>query len=252
MKNRKIPFGYMMKQGEIRICEQEACEVRNMFARYRQGASYAALAKDLTERRVCFLPGEYQWNKHRVKRILEDERYCASTVFPPLITQAELRAVHSLKEEKQTTKTPLYCEFPRHMRAKVVCDRCGRPLHRVYDKRRATQWKCVGCSISVKLTDVQLMNAVGVLLDGVASYPDMVDIGSSNYTPSETVKRLEEKICRRLCDTVADKEQLKLDILAYTAKKYDEIDNTRHLSDVIQAELRKAVPLSVFFGRTVR
>ena len=108
MKNRKIPFGYMMKQGEIRICEQEACEVRNMFARYRQGASYAALAKDLTERRVCFLPGEYQWNKHRVKRILEDERYCASTVFPPLITQAELRAVHSLKEEKQTTKTPLY------------------------------------------------------------------------------------------------------------------------------------------------
>lgn len=89
------------------------------------------------------------------------------------------------------------------------------------------------------------MNAVGVLLDGVASYPDMVDIGSSNYTPSETVKRLEEKICRRLCDTVADKEQLKLDILAYTAKKYDEIDNTRHLSDVIQAELRKAVPLSV-------
>ena len=89
------------------------------------------------------------------------------------------------------------------------------------------------------------MNAVGVLLDGVASYPDMVDIGSSNYTPSETVKRLEEKICRRLCDTVADKEQLKLDILAYTAKKYDEIDNTRHLADVIQAELRKAVPLSV-------
>ena len=113
---------YMMKQGDIRICEQEACEVRNMFARYRQGASYAALAKDLTERRVCFLPGEYQWNKHRVKRILEDERYCASTVFPPLITQAELRAVHSLKEEKQTTKTPLYCELPRHMRAKVVCD----------------------------------------------------------------------------------------------------------------------------------
>ena len=36
-----------------------------------------------------------------------------------------------------------------------------------------------------------------------------------------------------------------MDILAYTAKKYDEIDNTRHLSDVIQAELRKAVPLSV-------
>ena len=89
------------------------------------------------------------------------------------------------------------------------------------------------------------MNAVGVLLDGVASCPDMVDIGSSNYTPSEAVKRLEEKIFRRLYDTVADKEQLKLDILAYTAKKYDEIDNPRHLSDVIQAELRKAVPFSV-------
>ena len=46
-KNRYLPFGYMIRNGEIVINEQEAALVRTAFEEYMTGASYAAVAETL-------------------------------------------------------------------------------------------------------------------------------------------------------------------------------------------------------------
>ena len=46
-KNRYLPFGYMIRNGEIVINEQEAALVRTAFEKYMTGASYAAVAETL-------------------------------------------------------------------------------------------------------------------------------------------------------------------------------------------------------------
>ena len=73
-KNRYLPFGYMIRNGEIVINEQEAALVRTAFEEYMTGASYAAVAETLQATGIRYHSDTPLWNKHMVKRMLENSR----------------------------------------------------------------------------------------------------------------------------------------------------------------------------------
>lgn len=98
MKIRNIPFGYQMENGIITLHPSESGTVREIFTAYLDGQSLLQIANSLNERNIEYMPGVTGWNKARLKRIIEDERYLGSESYPAIIGQAD---------------------FPKHKRSKL-------------------------------------------------------------------------------------------------------------------------------------
>ena len=113
-RNRCLPFGYRLENGEIVICASEAECVKNAYASYADGISYASIAVTLQATGIRYHPDTPLWNKHMVKRMLENKRYTGMDGYPILI-QPELfervaviragKAVIREKAEKQPAPT---------------------------------------------------------------------------------------------------------------------------------------------------
>lgn len=80
---RKIPFGYQVQNGRINCQPEEAKFVRSIFSHYLLGSSYSQIADEMARQGVRYHQHTAQWNKHMVKRILENERYLGMDGYPP-------------------------------------------------------------------------------------------------------------------------------------------------------------------------
>ncbi|MBS5655891.1 MAG: recombinase family protein, partial [Firmicutes bacterium] len=86
---RKIPFGYQVQNGRINCQPEEAKFVRSIFSHYLLGSSYSQIADEMARQGVRYHQHNAQWNKHMVKRILENERYLGMDGYPQLVTDEE-------------------------------------------------------------------------------------------------------------------------------------------------------------------
>ena len=75
MRNRNIPFGYQYQNGVLAVHPLESQTVQAVFAAYLGGEPLSKIAAHLTTKLVEYLPGHWQWDKARVKRILDNSRY---------------------------------------------------------------------------------------------------------------------------------------------------------------------------------
>lgn len=106
MKIRNIPFGYQMENGRITPHPAESETVREIFTAYLDGQSLLQIANSLNERNIEYMPGVTGWNKARLKRIIEDERYLGSESYPAMIGQADFSEAQKIKAERNTQKIP--------------------------------------------------------------------------------------------------------------------------------------------------
>ena len=72
---RKIPFGYQIQNGRVACHPEEMDAVKAIFSHYLLGSSYNQIADAMTRQGVRYHQHTAQWNKHMVKRILENEKY---------------------------------------------------------------------------------------------------------------------------------------------------------------------------------
>ena len=64
-KNRRIPFGYQMKNGEIVTQPRELYAVSKIFADYLKGKSLLEISRSMQEEQIPYHPGEdFSWNKN--------------------------------------------------------------------------------------------------------------------------------------------------------------------------------------------
>ena len=125
---RKIPFGYQVRNGRINCHPEEAELVRAIFSRYLLGGSYSQIADEMARQGVRYHQHTAQWNKHMVKRILENERYLGMDGYPQLVTDEEFLAVRLRRGEQNT-----YAPYPSEIipiRDKAVCALCGEKMAR--------------------------------------------------------------------------------------------------------------------------
>lgn len=87
MKKRRILYGYVIAQGELCIQPEEAAVVRRIMTLYTVGISYQKISDTLNENDIPFSPEVSAWNKHKVKRLLENPRYTGTDGYPPIIEQ---------------------------------------------------------------------------------------------------------------------------------------------------------------------
>ena len=137
MANRKLPFGYCMKSGQICVVDDEAEIIRMIFTSYAEGNSYETLAEWLNDGRHPYSPGK-RWNKNTLARILQDERYLGNSVYPAILASG------AFQRRKPTASGKL--NHPQIKDIRILARRavCGMPIQR----ERTDTWRCPHCMTS--------------------------------------------------------------------------------------------------------
>ena len=78
MKNRYIPFGYQIQNGDSVINTEQAATVQHIFYAYTEGQSFKEIAEYLTTSGTAYHFSDNSWNKNIVARILANEIYCGA------------------------------------------------------------------------------------------------------------------------------------------------------------------------------
>ena len=215
MKNRTIPFGYMMQNGEIITNPTEVLAVVTIFSDYLAGHSLLDIAKRME---VPYSEGAV-WNKNMVKRILENDKYLGTDKFPQLISEDMFRAVNEKKSRKATS----LCVLPEDMktvRNLAVCKECGGKLF-----RKNELWDCRNSNcyrFQFQLTDQMLMGAVLTVLNSAIANPSLLECDSEvgRYAPDAEIIRRENEIRHKMDAANPDYDRTKAEILELVQLKY--------------------------------
>ena len=122
MGNRKQPFGYQMRMGEIVRNEPEAKAVQDIFLQYTLGASLKEIAEQMSKTGPAYDEGK-SWNKNMIARILENPKYTGADSYPKLV---DIKLFESAAEKRQT-KQRLPERTPAQKALKRVCSKPPTP-----------------------------------------------------------------------------------------------------------------------------
>jgi len=248
-KNRYLPFGYRIQNGALCIHETEAAVVRQVFADYQAGASYRLIAESLTAKSVPYMENRTDWNKHRVKRILENSRYCGGDNFPQIIPAGTFRAVAALIGQKIQGE-PLSEELDS-IRSKAICGACGAKYKRDGRSKNYEAWCCSaeGRITPKRITDQALLEGVTDILNTIIREPRLLELPSPHREHySLDVARTENQINRELEKSEVDSDYIKLLIFGCAAAKYEACADTEpeYLTRRLLAIFEKQPPLDAF------
>lgn len=261
MKNRRFPYGYEMQNGLIVICLKEADTVKQIFSQYLNGKNLKNIAERLTENQIEFLPGEYGWNKSRIKRMIEDERYIGDNTYPAIIDKDIFQKANFEKNSRRTNISTVVTAEKKLLTHKVICSNCGRRLFHNTDSRlkNSEKWFCKneGCKFSVYMTVAELEHEITEILNLLISNPKFTEYEETDIQaePSLEIIRMENEIERQFESIDFDKNEIQNMILQCATKKYDAYKGVRHITDRLKADFENRSPLSAFntdlFERTV-
>ncbi len=122
MGNRKLPFGYQMRMGEIVRNEPEVKAVQDIFLQYTLGASLKEIAEQMSKAGPAYDEGK-SWNKNMVARILENTKYTGVDNYPELVDINLFEAA----AEKRQTKQRLPERSPAQKALKRICSKPPTP-----------------------------------------------------------------------------------------------------------------------------
>lgn len=227
-KNRTIPFGYEMKNGEIQPNLIESRAVQTIFESYLQGASLSDIAQRMTEIGIPYHETNLIWNKSMVKRILENARYTGSDNFYPLISEETFASANEKKQCKSVNLQPVSAEIAV-LKSMCICAECGGKISRITGKYE--KWDCRNpqCSrFDYRMTDQMLTAAVLQIWNTVQANVDMLEVttDSETYCPTPEIQMQENEV-NRLIDSgvpeTAKAEIFRLASMKYACCSYDDI-----------------------------
>lgn len=225
-RNRYLPFGYEVFDGSICISENEAVIVQSIFEGYKSGLSYQAIADDLRARKVNYLENRYDWNKNRVKRILENKKYIGMSQMPRLIEEELFNEVQELIQNK----TSSYRETPFEviiLRKLLCCDVCKRPLSRYITHNRDV-WKCENPECRVSVPKRVLEKALLTVQSKITNENDAVKPVVSDHSSikvDENIVALKESLKSEMNKSNLDEEKIKELIFESARTVYDQMDD---------------------------
>ena len=257
MRNRNIPFGYQYQNGVLAIHPQESQTVRAVFAAYLSGEPLSKIAAHLTAKLVEYLPGHSQWDKARVKRLLDNAKYTGAGNFPPIIKERDFQMAHQ-KKEKANTNRQLVDEDIKLFKGLSHCHHCGGIMVRRMDSRMGhpVTWKCPQCGYFLPLPDEEFKQRVFLLQKKLVEKPLLAEKEEEAIpVTSMEARRLTNEIFRKLDSGNFSEDELVNLALQCAAENYQTINSARHITDRLTATLIHAGPLSAFdrelFQRTV-
>lgn len=240
MKNRTVPYGYKYEKGIIVLHPQESEIVKQICSAYLEGKSLLSIATMLNEQKVEYMPGVIGWNKARLKRIIEDERYLGKESYPAIIDEQTYMAMQRIKESRNTQKGTDRKTDIFQITVPVKCPICGQRMLRRHDSRYKVQqrWLCENeeCRTLIKIADSDLLEAVNSIFTEIK--PEFINqTDTIKSEPSMAVRLVNNEIAQLFDTAEVDKDTLRKKLLESVSKWYDDIDNAPYITRKLQAEL---------------
>lgn len=240
MKNRTVPYGYKYEKGIIVLHPQESEIVKQICSAYLEGKSLLSIATMLNEQKVEYMPGVIGWNKARLKRIIEDERYLGKESYPAIINEQTFMAMQRIKESRNTQKGTDRKTDIFQIAVPVKCPICGQRMLRRHDSRYKVQqrWICENeeCRTLIKIADSDLLEAVNSIFTEIK--PEFINqTDTIKSEPSMAVRLVNNEIAQLFDTAEIDKDTLRKKLLESVSKRYKDIDNAPYITRKLQAEL---------------
>lgn len=143
MANRKLPFGYTFRDGQIVIDEKETAAVIRIFEYYENGLSFLRIAEILNTQDTLYADSMREWNKNMIARILQDVRYIGGADYPAIIDKSAFEKVQTQRARKcdtASTAIKIKSSIP------VQCAECGTTLK----ISKQGKWYCSKCKQYVR------------------------------------------------------------------------------------------------------
>lgn len=217
MSKRKILYGYQIQNGEIVTVDAEAQVVRRVFTLYDGGASYQKISDALNAGKILYSVEAPLWNKHKVKRLLENPRYIGADGYPPVIEADTFQAAQDLIRSKTAGCESRQDRPALRLKPLLRCAGCGKTLNRLAGKGRRPDTlylKCAGCGAVFTISDAKLLE------ETARQVWEHDTPAQETYQPSEDVVRLTNAINRALERVESPEETISL-ILRGAGARYN-------------------------------
>ena len=192
-KNRTLPYGYQIINGAMAVNEPEAEVVRRVFRDYATGRSYKAIAEALTQSGSRYTPDKPEWNKNIIARLLQNQAYLGTELYPPLLAETEYTMAQNAKKPytlRQAPELKAVCGM-------LTCGVCGAPVRRRNKSDGTERWYCESDyhHIPATLTDAELVDKIGDLLTQMTDAPEtLISEAHSKEYNDIAIARLETEI----------------------------------------------------------
>ncbi|MDE6455248.1 MAG: recombinase family protein [Dysosmobacter sp.] len=194
MTKRKILYGYHIQRGELTVQPQEAVVVRRIATLYKNGLSYQKISDTLNADGIPFSQEAPLWNKHKIKRLLENPRYAGANGYPAVIDSDDFQIIQRKIQSKSEGQMRSEQRPALWMKEYLRCA-CGGSFHRTAgpSRRNDTLYlKCGTCGKQFKLLDNDLLSEISKQLAGHDRSAE------EGYDPSSEAVRLTNAFNRGL------------------------------------------------------
>ena len=224
-RNRVIPFGYCMKNGEITTEPKEVYAVEEIFREYLNGSSFLQIAKLMESEKIRYSEDSDRWNKNMVKRIIENEKYLGTDKYPQIIDEETFKTANEKRVRKATTFNSI-CDDLQEIRKVTYCLECGEKLFRRTNGKGREYWNCGNpdCfKYEYRLTDQMIIGAVLTVLNTAIANPSLIENSGeiSVYSPTVDVIRKQNEINQMTDSAQIDFDRVKAEIFRLAELKYD-------------------------------
>ena len=236
---RKIPFGYTIRDGLIQTHPQEADAVRYIYGQYLAGASLLAIAEDMTRQGIRYHQHTAEWNKNMVKRVLENAKYIGESNYPRLVADEDFTAAQHRKAERN-----IYTPLPAQIQpicGMVVCAQCGGRMARGTRSHGRVGWRCQSpdCGQVVAISDEALGEMVDGLLRELAQAPHLLTALEPQQAGVDMESiRLQNELTLALNRGSEKPEYIKALALAVAAQRYRQLPDPTPAYELEQLRVR--------------
>ena len=238
MANRKLPFGYEIWRGIIRVKTAEASIVKEIYTAYSKGMSYRQITDHLNAQPVQYNEPGQVWNKNMVARILSGKLYTGNESYPAILSDEEYRRAVSAKP---VTGSPL------DAKAKVVrqlarCAVCGSTLALSGNKYGWARWNCPSCDAISK--DAVMPDTIDALLHILATAIRKPELVQTPPLPEQSshrnLEQLESEFNLAINAEEFDESAARAKAISLAAAQFDAIGSENYETVRIQYILAKA------------
>lgn len=224
-KNRVIPFGYCMKNGEITPAPKEVYAVTTIFSEYLNGSSLLQIVKLMESQEIRYTVNSNHWNKNMVKRIIGNEKYLGNDKYPQIIDENTFKTANE-KRVKKATSVCVISEDLQEIRNRTYCSECSHRLSRIGGNCRHEKWDCRNPDcyrFEYQLTDRMIIGAVLTVLNTAIANPNLLESDSEicAYSPTADVIRKQNEINQMMDSAQPDLDRVKAEIFRLAEMKYD-------------------------------
>ena len=224
-KNRIIPFGYCMRNGEITVDFNESKAVARIFKEYLNGSSLQQIAKLMESEKVQYSEISDRWNKNMVKRIIENEKYLGNEKYPQIIGEKFFTQANE-KRMLKATSVCVISEDLKEIRKHTYCLECGHRLSRIGGNCRSAKWDCRNPDcyrFEYQLNDQMIIGSVLTVLNAAIANPNLIENNGeiSTYSPTADIIRKQNEINQMIDSTQVDFDRIKSELYRLTEMKYD-------------------------------